>query len=85
MLVLLVSALVSGCGSKITQENYDKVQAGMSQEEVKAILGDPAESSGMSFGPISGGTWIWKGSDATITIQFVGGKVLAKQFARKTS
>ncbi|OGB95008.1 MAG: hypothetical protein A2Z31_05900 [candidate division NC10 bacterium RBG_16_65_8] len=82
---LLVSLLLVGCGSKITQENFDKVHAGMSQEEVKAILGDPTESSGASIGPISGGTWVWKTGEATIVIQFVSGKVLAKQFERKRS
>jgi hypothetical protein len=72
-----------GCGSKITQENFDKVQPGMTQEEVKAILGAPTESSAAGIGPISGGTWIWKTGDATIAIQFVSGKVLTKQFERK--
>lgn len=82
---LLVSLLLVGCGSKVTQENFDKIQAGMSQDEVVAILGEPTESSGASVGPISGGTWIWKKDRATIVIQFVGGKVLAKQFERKGS
>ena len=85
VIALLVSLLIAGCGSKITQENFDKVQAGMSQEEVKAILGDPTESSGASIGPISGGTWVWKTGEATIVIQFFSGKVLAKQYERRRS
>jgi hypothetical protein len=82
-MALLVSALLVGCGSKVTQENFDKIQAGMSREEVKAILGEPTESSGVSVGAISGDTWLWKKNGTTITIQFVSGKVLAKQFGRK--
>jgi hypothetical protein len=81
--VLLASALLAGCGSKITQENFDKIQTGMSREDVKAILGDPTESSGVSIGTISGDSWVWKKDGTVITIQFVGGKVLAKQFGRK--
>ncbi len=81
--VLLASALLAGCGSKITQENFDKIQTGMSREDVKAILGEPTESSGVSVGTISGDSWVWKKDGTVITIQFVGGKVLAKQFARK--
>lgn len=82
-ILLLMPWLLLACGSKITQENFDKVQPGMTQEEVKAILGAPTESSAASIGPISGGTWIWKTGDATIAIQFVSGTVLAKQFERK--
>lgn len=81
--VLLASALLAGCGSKITQENFDKIQTGMSREDVKAILGEPTESSGVSIGTISGDSWVWKKDGTVITIQFVGGKVLAKQFGRK--
>ena len=84
-IALLVSVLLVACGSKITQENFDKVQAGMSQDEVKAILGEPTESTGTSVGPISGGAWVWKKNGTTITVQFVGGKVFAKQFAQKAS
>jgi hypothetical protein len=80
---LLASALLVGCGSKITQENFDKIQTGMSREDVKAILGEPTESSGVSVGAISGDSWVWKTDGTVITIQFVGGKVLAKQFGRK--
>ncbi|RPI08084.1 MAG: outer membrane protein assembly factor BamE [Zetaproteobacteria bacterium] len=82
-IALLAALVFVGCGSKVTQENFDKVQPGTTQEEVKTILGAPTESSTASIGFISGGTWIWKTGDATIAIQFVHGKVLAKQFERK--
>jgi hypothetical protein len=82
-MVILACALLVGCGSKITQENFDKIQTGMSREDVKAILGEPTESSGVSVGAISGDSWVWKKDGTVITIQFVGGKVLAKQFGRK--
>lgn len=82
-MVILASALLVGCGSKVTQENFDKIQTGMSREDVKAILGEPTESSGVSVGAISGDSWVWKTDGTVITIQFVGGKVLAKQLGRK--
>jgi len=85
VIALLVFGLVVGCSSKVTQENYDKIHEGMSQDEVKAILGAPTESHDTSLGPISGGTWVWKGGGATITVQFLAGKVLAKQFAKTAS
>jgi hypothetical protein len=85
LLALLVSGLAVGCGSKVTQENFDKIQAGMSRDEVKSILGAPTESSGVGVGAVSGDAWVWKKNGTVITIQFVGGKVLAKQFGHKAS
>ncbi len=41
--VLLILALMmfAGCSRKISQENYDKIEIGMSYDEVVAILGEP--------------------------------------------
>ncbi|HSB70101.1 MAG TPA: outer membrane protein assembly factor BamE [Candidatus Methylomirabilis sp.] len=77
-LILLSSGLLLGCGSKVTQENYAKIQSGMTQAEVKAILGEPTESSSIALGPVGGTTSTWKGSGGTITIQFMNDKVIAK-------
>ncbi len=82
-MMLLCSVLLVGCGSKITSENFDKIQSGMTQAEVTAILGDPTESSGIALGPVGGTTSTWKGNGRTITIQFVNGKVIAKVFSGK--
>ena len=80
-MILLCATLSQGCGSKITQENFDKIQSGMTQAEVTAILGDPTESSSIGFGPVGGTTSTWKANGRTITIQFVNGKVIAKVFS----
>ena len=84
-MILLCSTLLLGCGSKITQENFDKIHSGMTQEEVTAILGNPTESTSMGLGPAGGTTCTWKGDGRTITIQFVNGKVIAKVSSPKTS
>jgi hypothetical protein len=85
VIAVLMCVRLPGCGSKVTQENFDKIQTGMSRDDVKAILGDPTESSGISVGAISGDTWVWTKDGATIAVQFIGGKVFAKQFGRKAS
>lgn len=41
--------------SRLTQENLDKIQPGMSSNDVKAILGEPNESKTEPI-PIVGGT-----------------------------
>lgn len=81
--LLLCSTLLPGCASKITQENFEKIQSGMTQAEVTAILGDPTESSSIGLGPIGGTTSTWKANGRTVTIQFVNGKVIAKVFSGK--
>ncbi|MEW5708017.1 MAG: DUF3862 domain-containing protein [Pseudomonadota bacterium] len=85
--LLLAVALVvlTACGSKITQENFDKIKAGMTQEEVTTLLGEPTESSGFSLGNLSGTSAVWKDKDGAIHIQFVNGKVLSKQFVKGKS
>lgn len=83
-MILLCAASPLGCGSKITQENFDKIQSGMTQAEVTALLGDPTESSSVAFGPVGGTTSTWKANGRTITIQFVNGRVLAKAYSGKT-
>ena len=40
-LLLLTTLLLLAACSKLTNENYDKLKAGMTQEEVEAILGSP--------------------------------------------
>ena len=84
-MVLLCSILLLGCGSKVSQENFDKIQTGMTQAEVTSILGNPTESNSIAFGPIGGTTSTWKENSGTITIQFVNDKVIAKAFSGKKS
>lgn len=71
--------LLAAC-SKVTQENFARIQDGMSEQEVTAILGSPTESSSGSILGISGTSSKWSGGDATITISFVNGKVALRTF-----
>ena len=78
-LVLVALLLLAAC-SKVTQENFAKVQDGMTEQEVTAILGSPTESSSGSILGISGTSSKWVGGEALITIQFVNGKVALRSF-----
>jgi hypothetical protein len=71
--------LLAAC-SRVTQDNFAKIQDGMTEQEVASILGSPAESSSGSVLGISGTSSKWAGGDAVITIQFVNGKVALKTF-----
>jgi len=73
--------LLAAC-SKVTQENFAKIQDGMTEQEVTAILGSPTESSSGSILGISGTSSKWASGDATITIRFVNGKVALRNFEK---
>jgi PBP1b-binding outer membrane lipoprotein LpoB len=88
MISIALVIFISGClGSKINEENYKKVQEGMTMEQVKAILGEPTDAStkGVSIpmaGSLSGTLATWKSSDGKITIEltFVNDKVKLKTY-----
>ncbi|MBM4300774.1 MAG: outer membrane protein assembly factor BamE [Deltaproteobacteria bacterium] len=80
--LVICMSLVSCSGSKISQENFEKIQTGMPLAQVTAILGEPTESSSVDVAVFSGTVSKWKAGDATITVQFVNGKVVAKQLSK---
>ena len=82
LVMVICMSLVSCIGSPISQENFEKIQTGMSLAQVQAILGPPTESSSVDVAVFSGTVSKWKALDVTITIQFVNGKVVAKQLSK---
>jgi len=74
--------LLAAC-SKVTQENFAKIQDGMSEQEVQALLGKPGESSNITVLGLSGTSSRWVADEGTIAVQFVNGKVRAKSFERR--
>jgi hypothetical protein len=74
--------LMACSGSRVNQDNFDKIKTGMSLAEVRAILGEPADSSSIDAVVFSGASVIWKGEGITISIQFVNDKVIAKEFLK---
>ena len=79
-LVFALGLLVLVACSKVTQENFAKVQEGMSEQEVIALLGSPTESNSVNVLGISGTSSRWVSGDAEITIRFVNGQVALKRF-----
>jgi coenzyme F420-reducing hydrogenase gamma subunit len=80
---LVICLTLGACaGSKISQENFEKIHTGMTMAQVQAILGEATESSSVDVAVVSGAVAKWKRGDITITIQFFNGKVVAKQLAK---
>ena len=76
MLVMSVSLILmmAGC-SNVNQENYDKIETGMSYEEVVGILGNPGTSEEAI---LKTKNCIWGAEDKHITVKFVGDTVVLK-------
>ena len=84
--LLLVSLLVvlAAC-SKVTPENFARIQDGMPEEQVLDILGKPSESSSVNILGVSGTSSRWVGGDTAITVKFVNGKVAVKTLDKPTA
>ncbi len=70
MIITVLILLLSGC-NKVTKENYDKIESGMSYNEVVEVLGKPegcSETLGIS-------NCEWKNDDAMIAITFISNQV----------
>jgi hypothetical protein len=84
LLAAVVCALgLLGCGpSRVNPDNFAKIETGMTQAQVTTLLGQATESSSVDIAGFSGTTSTWKSRDLTITVQFVNGKVVAKQLLK---
>jgi len=74
-LILAVPALLllTAC-SKLNNENYSKLESGMSKEDVVAILGEPDQcESALAFE-----TCRWGDKDKNIEVRFAADNLLAK-------
>jgi hypothetical protein len=73
-LCLTAFLAVAGCGnSNVSKENYEKIQLGMTEDQVVAILG-PGEVLPRSVTEVAK-MMIWTDGDKVITIGFDNGKV----------
>ena len=76
---LLLMLLLAAC-SKVTEQNFAKIEDGMTEEQVMAVLGRPSEATSVSVLGVSGTTSRWEGDGALITVHFVNGKVALKTY-----
>jgi hypothetical protein len=79
LLTLAAALLVSGC-AKVTQDNYARIEDGMSEQDVVTLLGRPSESNSVGFLGFSGTSSRWITDDRAITIRFLNGRVAMKSY-----
>lgn len=69
--LILALFIAAGC-SKLTMDNYNKIKGGMTYDEVVGILGKPDKCSDV----IGMRSCVWGNEKKSITVSFVGSKVL---------
>lgn len=73
-----VAVLLLAACSRVTPENYERIEAGMDREEVYRILGKPDEVSGSGLGALTLSSEDWQGSGHRIHVNFAGDRVATK-------
>jgi len=69
--LLSFCVLLTAC-NKINQENYARLQAGMTRAEVEQLIGKPTDCSGA----LGMSSCTWGDKDAFISVQYASDKVL---------
>jgi hypothetical protein len=83
--ILLIAGLfLVGCFDRLSQASFNKVQKGMTFEEVVAILGQPTDSKSVGVGPLSATSSKWSNAKIEINIKFVNNKVQLKSLDTKS-
>lgn len=82
--LLLATLSLGACDSSgeanWSEADFDRIENGMSEEEVYAIMGEPSASSDMAGDELNGRSAVWEDDSTRVTIQFVDGVVRVKQF-----
>ena len=88
VLACVICLGLTGCGSKVSKANYDKIKDGMSLAEVEGILGKGTEQSSASVPGVSAGGvsvpgasakgMVWQDGGKMISITFLNDKVMGK-------
>jgi len=77
---LIATALfLTACGSKLTEDNLQKIHNGMTTDEVKAILGTPTDVQSSGALGITGTTFTYHTSTSDVKITFLNEKVIATE------
>ena len=78
LVLVLLLALGSCSGKRITKANVDQVTEGMSKKQVESILGPPTSLSTEDFVIMKKTTYVYRQGKDTVTIVFKDDKVQSK-------
>ncbi len=70
--------LLSACGSKLTPDNYSLVKNGMTEAEVKDLIGKPSGVKSDEMLGLSSTIYTYQKGESEVKIGFINGKVTHK-------
>jgi len=76
--VAIIIITLAACGSRLTQENLNRIENGMTEEQVKAILGKPTSVESAGALGMTSASYTYKSGDQEVKIMFVNGQVMAR-------
>ncbi|MDR0532666.1 MAG: outer membrane protein assembly factor BamE [Verrucomicrobiales bacterium] len=76
--LLACVVVLAACSGKLTNDNLLKVKSGMSEAEVKAILGNPTKVETSETLGIRGSSYIYQKGKNKVQITFVNDVVIGK-------
>ncbi|MEM9444499.1 MAG: hypothetical protein AAGA18_04025 [Verrucomicrobiota bacterium] len=73
---LLCTLCLGACGSKLTNDNFTLISHGMTEAEVKDLIGKPNEVKTSKVLGLSGTTYKYESGGSRASITFINGKVV---------
>ena len=84
MMIFFCSAVLSSCSKSVSKDDYDKIDVGMSKEQVVKILGEPQTKSESELMGMKTEMWRYQtnslGGAKAITIFIRDGRVTDKNW-----
>lgn len=71
-------AALAACGSKVSPENFARIETGMTEVQVVEILGRPSAAESGSFLGMTGTQYVYETARDRCTVVFFDGKVIGK-------
>lgn len=71
-------ALLVACGGKLNPDSFARIKNGMSEDEVKAIIGKPSEVKTGEMLGLSSTTYSYEKGETKAVVGFINGKVTHK-------
>ena len=76
---IATALFLAACGSKLTEDNLQKIHNGMTTDEVKAILGNPTDVQSSGVLGITGTTYTYHTDTSDVKITFLNEKVISTE------
>ena len=78
ILGIVCLSLLVACGSKLTSDNFSLVKNGMTEEEVKSLIGKPSSVKNDEMLGLSSTVYSYQKGETEAKVGFINGKVTHK-------